>query len=155
MECQKLTLLSREADNRLAKINLKESLEAGDESRNLLNIALEDVLFSFTKIKEEEMLLADEYKEMLRKTREGLEGNFDPVDPEFISLKDELERLFKKKNLNEITKEQMEGKITSFRLQMHVQIQEDYQGPAYKRERVGEKFKMHMMEWSQFMQMPQ
>ena len=137
-------MLSREADNRLAKINLKESLEAGDESRNLLNIALEDVLFSFTKIKEEEMLLADEYKEMLRKTREGLEGNFDPVDPEFISLKDELERLFKKKNLNEITKEQMEGKITSFRLQMHVQIQEDYQGQHYKKEKVGARFRMHM-----------
>ena len=108
LDFQKLTVLSREANNRLANINLKETLEKGDETRNLLNVALEDILFAFTKISEEEMVLADEYKEMLRKTREALGGNFDPADPEFISLKEELERLFKKKNLNEITKEDME-----------------------------------------------
>ncbi|MBU2915958.1 type I restriction endonuclease subunit R [Reichenbachiella agariperforans] len=111
LDFQKLTILSREANNRLAKINLKESMEEGLESTSLLNVALEDVLFSFTKVREEEMLLADEYKEILRKTREGLAGNFDQGDPEFISLKEELERLFKKKKLNEITKEQMEENI--------------------------------------------
>src|SRR5690606_15837030 len=57
------------------------------------------------------MILADEYKDILRKTREGLAGNFDPVDPVFISLKEELERLFKKKNLTEVTKEDMEANI--------------------------------------------
>ncbi|WP_420575253.1 type I restriction endonuclease subunit R [Ekhidna sp.] len=108
LDFQKLSVLSREANNRLANINLKETLEKGDETRNLLNVALEDILFSFTKISEEEMVLADEYKELLRKTREALNGNFDGADPEFISLKEELERLFKKKNLNEITKEDME-----------------------------------------------
>jgi len=35
----------------------------------------------------------------------------DPGDPEFISLKEELERLFKKKNLSEVSKEQMESNI--------------------------------------------
>lgn len=108
LDFQKLTVLSREANNRLANINLKETLEKGDETRNLLNVALEDILFSFTKISEEEMVLADEYKELLRKTREVLGGIFDGGDPIFISLKEELERLFKKKNLNEITKEDME-----------------------------------------------
>jgi type I restriction enzyme R subunit len=32
-------------------------------------------------------------------------------DPIFVSLKEELERLFKKKNLNEVTKEEMERNI--------------------------------------------
>jgi type I restriction enzyme R subunit len=68
-------------------------------------------LFAFTKVKEEEMVLADELKSTLQKTREGLGGNFDPQDPEFVSLKDELERLFKKKNLSEVSKEQMESNI--------------------------------------------
>ena len=113
LDFKKLTVLSREANNRLALINTKESLENSVDTANLLNIALEDVLFAFTKVKEEEMLLADELKSTLQKTREGLGGNFDPQDPVFISLKEELERLFKKKNLSEVTKEQMEKNINA------------------------------------------
>ena len=63
------------------------------------------------KVKEEELLLADELKNTLQKTREGLGGNFDPQDPQFISLKEELERLFNKKNLTEVSKEEMESNI--------------------------------------------
>ena len=111
LDFQKLTVLSIEANNRLALINAKEALENNVDTANLLNIALEDVIFAFTKVKEEEMVLADELKGTLQKTREGLGGNFDPQDPVFISLKEELERLFKKKNLSEVTKEQMESNI--------------------------------------------
>ena len=57
------------------------------------------------------MVLADQLKNILQKTREMLGGNFDPRDPIFISLKDELERLFKKKNLSEVTKDEMEANI--------------------------------------------
>jgi type I restriction enzyme R subunit len=111
LDFHKLTILSREANNHLALINTKEALESNVDTTNLLNVALEDVIFTFTKISEEEMILADEYKEILRKTREGLGANFDPLDPEFISLKEELERLFRKKNLSEVTKEEMEANI--------------------------------------------
>lgn len=111
LDFQMLNVLSREANNRLALINTKEALENNLDSTNLLNVALEDVIFAFTKVKEEEMVLADELKSTLQKTREGLGGNFDPQDPEFVSLKEELERLFKKKNLTEVSKEQMESNI--------------------------------------------
>lgn len=111
LDFQMLAVLSREANNRLALINTKEALENDLDSTNLLNIALEDVIFAFTKIKEEEMILADELKSTLQRTREGLGANFDPQDPVFISLKAELERLFKKKNLNEVSKEEMESNI--------------------------------------------
>jgi type I restriction enzyme R subunit len=50
-------------------------------------------------------------KNILQKTRESLGGNFDQKDPRFITLKEELERLFKKKNLNEVNKEEMEANI--------------------------------------------
>ena len=106
-----LAILSREANNRLALINAKEKLESSEDSTNLLNIALENVIFAFVKVKEEEMVLADQLKDILQKTREKLGGNFDQKAPEFISLKEELERLFKKKNLNEVTKEEMESNI--------------------------------------------
>jgi len=111
LDFQKLTVLSRVANERLGLINTKLALENKVDTTNLLNVALEDVIFAFTKVKEEEMVLADELKNTLQKTREGLGGNFDPKDPEFVSLKEELERLFKKKNLSEVSKEQMESNI--------------------------------------------
>ncbi|MCU0417560.1 MAG: DEAD/DEAH box helicase family protein [Cytophagaceae bacterium] len=111
LDFNKLALLSREANNRLSLINTKEKLENNVDTSILLNIALEDVFFAFVKVKEEEMILADQLKDILQRTREMLGGNFDPKDPEFISLKEELERLFKKKNLSEVSKEEMENNI--------------------------------------------
>lgn len=111
LDFHKLTQLAKEANNRLALINTKEALENNIDTSNLLNIALEDVLFAFVKVKEEEMILADQLKDILQRTRESLGGNFDQKDPVFVTLKEELERLFSKKNLNEVTKEEMEQNI--------------------------------------------
>jgi type I restriction enzyme R subunit len=113
LDFRTLNALSIEANNHLALLNQREALESADDNSNLLNIALEDVLFSFRKVSESEMIIADELRETLRRTREGLAGNFDPRDPEFITLKEELERLFKKKNLAEITQEEMEANIAT------------------------------------------
>lgn len=113
LDFQKLTILSREANNHLSLINTKEALENNVDTTNLLNVALEDVLFTFTKVKEEELILADKLRDVLRRTREMLAGNFDQKDPIFVSLKEELERLFKKKNLSEIEAEEMRENIDS------------------------------------------
>ncbi|MGB3183782.1 MAG: DEAD/DEAH box helicase family protein [Cyclobacteriaceae bacterium] len=107
LDFRKLAQLARVAEDRLAAINYKEALDRGSEIGNLLNVALEDIIFAFTKISEEEMRLADELKSVLRRTRESLAGNFDPADPQFVSLKEELERLFRNKNLSEVSKEAM------------------------------------------------
>ncbi|MCL7763166.1 DEAD/DEAH box helicase family protein [Polaribacter sp. Z014] len=111
LDFRKLVILSRMTNDRLALINTKIALETNLETNNILNTALEDVIFAFTKIKQEEMVLADELKDTLQKTREMLGGNFDQKDPVFVSLREELERLFKKKNLSEVTKEEMEANI--------------------------------------------
>jgi type I restriction enzyme R subunit len=113
LDFHKLTKLSTEANNHLTLINAKEALESNVDTSNLLNIALEDVLFAFVKVKEEEMVLADQLKTTLQKTREMLANNFDQKDLVFISLKEELERLFKKKNLSEVSKEEMEANISA------------------------------------------
>lgn len=52
----------QEANNHLALINTKEALENDVDNTNLLNIALEDVIFAFTKVREEELILADQLK---------------------------------------------------------------------------------------------
>lgn len=113
IDFQKLTLLYHEVSNHLDLLNLKENVESSSTTSNLLNVALEDVVFMFTKVSEEELVLADKLKNTLRKTREALAGNFDQSDPKFISLKEELERLFKKKKLSEVSQEEMNANIDS------------------------------------------
>ncbi|WP_417593114.1 type I restriction endonuclease subunit R [Owenweeksia hongkongensis] len=115
LDFRKLASLSRMADARLGLINQKQALETGTETANLLNVALEDILFAFTKVSEEELVLADQLKESLRRTREALANNLDKGSPEFISLRAELERLFKKKNLNEVSKEEMEANMAALK----------------------------------------
>ena len=116
VDFKKLSQLYREAENHLAFLNTKEALENNIDNTNLLNVALEDVLFHFTKISEEELILADQLKDTLRKTRETLASNFDKKDPEFISLYDELKRLFDKKNLDEISQDEMKKNIGALTL---------------------------------------
>lgn len=139
LDFQKLNLLYRETSNHLDLLNLKDSIENNADSTNLLNIALEDVLFMFTKVKEEELILADKLKNTLRTTREALGSNFDQQDPEFIKLKEELERLFKKKNLNEVTQEEMNANIEALNLihdkvkelnRKNAQLRDKYKGDA-------------------------
>ncbi len=113
VDFKKLNDLYNETARHLDLLNLKENIENEVDSTNLLNVALENVLFMFRKISEEEMVIADQLKDMLRKTREAMSGNFDQKDPQFVSLYDELKRLFDKKNLDEITQEDMRLNIGS------------------------------------------
>jgi type I restriction enzyme, R subunit len=112
----KLNQLYREAARHLEMLNLRESVQNSVDTTNLLNVALENVLFMFRKVSEEELVIADKLKDMLRRTREALGSNFDRKDPEFISLYDELKRLFDKRNLDEITQDEMKQNIGSLQL---------------------------------------
>lgn len=123
IDFQKLNLLYRETSNHLDLLNLKENIENSNDTTNLLNLALEDVLFMFTKVGEEELILADQLKNTLRKTREALATNFDPGDREFIRLREELERLFKQKNLSEVNQAEMTQNISSLN-KIHDSIKE-------------------------------
>ncbi len=96
-----------EAQGRLDNLNFVESIGNEEASKNLLNTALEDIIFQFIKVDESELVLADEFKNILRKARESLQNNFDQFDPQFVSLRQELERIFKKKNLSEINQSDM------------------------------------------------
>lgn len=111
----KLNQLLREAEAQLEKLNLIEAINHETDAANLLNAALEDVIFLFTKISESELILADQLKNQLRQTREALLHNFDKQDPQFVTLKEELERIFKKKNLEEVSQETMRENILLLR----------------------------------------
>lgn len=115
IDFKKLHSLYGEASRRLDLLNLKESLEKGTSTTNLLNVALENVLFQFRKVSENELVIADKLKDILRKAREELGRNFDKQDPMFVTLYEELKRLFEKKNLDEISQGEMEENIKELR----------------------------------------
>lgn len=123
LDFQKINQLYNEVNNHLGLLHLKENIENKADTTNLLNVALEDVIFRFTKISEEELIIADQLKDILRKAREAMVDNFDKKDPQFVSLKEELERLFKKKKLSEISQEEMKANIESLR-KIHERIKE-------------------------------
>jgi type I restriction enzyme R subunit len=123
VDFRKLNDLYNETSRHLELLNLKDSVQNSTDTTNLLNVALENVLFMFRKVSEEELVIADQLKDMLRKTREALGGNFDKKDPSWISLHEELMRLFKKKNLDEITQEDMKQNIASLQ-QIFDKVQE-------------------------------
>ena len=123
MDFTKLNALRIEAVNRLNLINAKEAFDNNEEVGNLLNMALEDIVFDFHKVGEEELVLAGELKDTLKKTREALGGSFDRKDPEWVSLYEELRRLFDDRNLNEVSQAEMQENITSLR-SIHERIKE-------------------------------
>ena len=96
---------------RMEMLKYTESINEGETISNLLNVALEDIYFQFVKISESELKIADELQQKLRRTREEMQLNFDPKDPQFVSLWEELERIFRSKNLNETTQEGMQEHI--------------------------------------------
>ena len=113
LDFQKLGSLFNEVVNRINLINQKEALENQTDTTNILNTALEEVLFTFRKISEEEMVIADKLKSTLKKTREEMASNFDPKDKEFVDLYNELKRIFANKNLDEISQEEMTTNINT------------------------------------------
>ena len=117
LDFSKLNTLLIEVNNRLALINQRDALENQEDNSNLINMAIEEVVFAFRKISEEELQLGlvDDFKEQVRKTREAMQSNFDNKDPMYISLYEELERIFKKKKLTEMTTEDIQNNIVLLR----------------------------------------
>lgn len=104
----KAVKLLNEVNNRISLINFKKSLQSKDESASLLNLALDQLEFHFKKIKEEELVIADKFQATMEKTRHAVvDLCFDPKDPEYISLFEELKRIFKKKDIEELTADEM------------------------------------------------
>ena len=115
LDFQKLNQLYRETSNHLALLNLKEKIENSQDTTNLLNSALEEVVFMFAKVGESELVLAETLKDTLRKTREALASSCDRNDPKYIKLREELERLFRQQKLTEVSQNKMKLNIASLK----------------------------------------
>ena len=108
---ERLHAMLTEVNNRISIINLKQNMQKSEDMTELLNTALDQVEFHFRKVSESEMVIADQFQDILEKTRRELERSLDPKDPEHVSLLDELKRIFKKKNIEELTADEMKEHI--------------------------------------------
>jgi hypothetical protein len=57
LDFKKLNSLLTEVNNRLALINQREALESDEDNSNIINMALEEIVFSFRKVSERELPL--------------------------------------------------------------------------------------------------
>ena len=98
LEITKLPQLLSEVQRRIGIINQKEAFSIGDETKTLINEAMMDIEFTFSKIGQEEMRLISggvELKEKWQRTIASFTQNFDQDDLEFISLREAFMERFK------------------------------------------------------------
>lgn len=110
MELTKLPMLISEVQHHIDNINQKELFASDDTTKLLVNEAMEDITFNFSKISEEELKIVggkDEVTEKYRRTVRAFTENIDPDDPEYITLQEAFLLRFKEhgftpKSLSEI-----------------------------------------------------
>ena len=103
--------LASEVERTIFNKNFIESIKDSTDTQALLNTALDQINFTFLKIGEEELTIADKWQETAEKTRKAFLRNLDPKDPEYISLREELKRVMSKKNIEELTSDDMHKSI--------------------------------------------
>lgn len=102
--------LISEIQRRVGLINLREAITSDDSTRFMVNDAMQDITFNFSKVGEEELKLVSggvELNEKLQKTIRKFTENIDPEDPEYITLREAFrqrfqEHGFKPQSLDEI-----------------------------------------------------
>ena len=99
--------LSNEVQNRIALVNTKNALNDPQDMTAVLNLAMSEIQFVFKRVSKDEMVIADAFRDALDKTHREMQHTFDPQDPEYITLLEELQRLFQKKHIEELTADEM------------------------------------------------
>lgn len=98
LELTKLPELLSEVQHRINIINQKEAFKMSDETKLLINEAMLDIEFDFSKIGTEELHIiggTGALKEKWQRTITAFTNNFDQEDPEFITLREAFTERFK------------------------------------------------------------
>lgn len=100
LEITKLPSLLSEVKHRIGIVNQEEAFQTGEDTKILINEAMADIEFNFSKIGQEELKLISggiELKEKWRRTISAFTQNEDQDDPEFITLREAFTQRFKEK----------------------------------------------------------
>lgn len=98
LELPKLSQMISEVQHHIDAINQKEAFSSDDTTKLLVNEAMQDIIFTFSKIGEEEMKLISggvELQDKWQRTIRGFTQNIDQDDPEFITLREAFMQRFK------------------------------------------------------------
>ena len=98
VELTKLPDMLKEVQHHITIINQKEAFNANEQTTILVNEAMQDIEFTFSKIGEEELKLISGGRELQDKWRDTIRtfmDNIDPDDPEFITLREAFMQRFK------------------------------------------------------------
>ena len=98
VELTKLPDMLKEVQHHITIINQKEAFNANEQTTILVNEAMQDIEFTFSKIGEEELKLISGGRELQDKWRDTIRAfmdNIDQDDPEFITLREAFTQRFK------------------------------------------------------------
>ena len=98
LEFTRLPDMIREIQRHIDTINQKEAFSSDDATRQLVNDAMQDITFNFSKIGEEEMQLISGGVELQEKWQRAIRTftqNIDQEDPEFVTLREAFMQRFK------------------------------------------------------------
>lgn len=98
VELTKISDMLKEVQHHITIINQKEAFNADEQTAVLVNEAMQDIEFTFSKIREEELKLISGGRELQDKWRDTIRAfmdNIDQDDPEFISLREAFTQRFK------------------------------------------------------------
>lgn len=98
VELTKLPDMLKEVQHHISIINQKEAFNADEQTTVMVNEAMQDIEFTFSKIGEEELKLISGGRELQDKWRDTIRAfldNIDPDDPELITLREAFTERFK------------------------------------------------------------
>lgn len=106
IKIDRVSKMIKEVDRRIDIKNLTD--KENSDSTSLLNVALADIDFSFKKISEEELVIADKYKQKFDEVRKEFLINIDKDEDLYMNLYREFENLFRSSNFEDITTDEIE-----------------------------------------------
>lgn len=103
--------LIKAARNRLDLLGFIDNADEKTNTRQLLNVALENIEFSFEKRGEGELEIQEQYRQSVEHARRQLQACMDTEDPEYRSILEEFLRLFRRKEMESQEEFNMHDKV--------------------------------------------
>lgn len=98
VKIERIPEMLSEVQNHIDLINQKEAFKTSNSTKMMINEAMMNIKFNFAKIGEEELKIISCGKELEEKRKKALQEfdkNFDPEDPDFITLREAFLNRFK------------------------------------------------------------
>ena len=121
IKIDRVSKMIKEVDRRIQIKNLTD--KENSDTTSLLNVALADIDFSFKKISEEELVIADKYKQQFDEVRKEFLINIDKDEALYINLYREFENLFRSSNFEDITTDEIDinsKKLDELKNKIHI-----------------------------------